>query len=147
MELRASLLAAFPAAPLSKELLAEPTNYEEHHELATLAGTTWRDITTAFLVRHASLLVYASPSQYRALLPAYLLYLVEHDAFNEVPFQVARQLTRKDDPTDQQIFDRRIAGLDAAQRAVVRRVIEHLATKEPMQEPMSRALASWQQLD
>lgn len=145
--LRAALIAAFPAEPLARDLLDEPTNYEERAELAPLAGRTWRDIEPGFLVRHASLLVYASAAQYRALLPAYLLYLLDHDAFNEVPFQVARQLTRKDDPVDQQIFDRRIAGLGTDQRGVVRRVIAHLATKEPMQEAMSRAVPSWQRLD
>jgi len=149
--LDAELVAAFPAIALERASINEPTSlwdvYDDHAEIVALAGKTWRELPSELLFRHPSLLVYAGDGLFRAVLPAYLRYLLhERERFNALPFQVAGQLTRTSDPDRHKKFDRRIALLTAPQRAVIRNVLELLSTVRPMEEPMTEALATWKQL-
>jgi len=146
-DLRAALIAAFPAEPITRDTIDEPLAnwdvYEEAGELSMLEGKTWLELDAAVVEHHDVLMPYAGNALFRATLPAYLLYLVEHPAYNEVPFHVGGQLSRADDPTDLKTIDRRVAPLTAGQRAAVRRVIGYLTTREPMKEVMARALETW----
>lgn len=145
--LAGALVEAFPARPLTRELLTEPAaaweDYREGDIVQELAGKTWLELDHAFLDRHHSALRYAGPAGFAALLPAYLRRLVEQPAFNEMPFVVAGELKRYGDPTIEKIFDERIARLDSKQRATVKRVIESLTTRAPMEAAMAVAFESY----
>ena len=118
--------------------------YEDYADLATFEGKTWRDLPAELMYRHSALPLWAGDALWRAILPGYLWYLLhERQRFNDLPFQLAGELTRSDDPAALVKFDRRIATFSAEQRAVIRDVIALLATVRPMEEPMSRALATW----
>ena len=147
----AALEAAFPSAPIDRAMIDEPTAlwdvYDDYPELVALESKTWRDVPTELLVRHPSLLVYAGDALFRALVPAYLRYLLHERAqFNALPFQVAGQLTRSADPELHPKFDRRIAPLTVEQRAAVRDALTLLATVRPMEEPMAIAVETWKHL-
>lgn len=97
----AALIAAFPAVPIDRATLDEATGrwdyYDAAAELRSLDGKTWSQLEPDFLVRHATLVNYAGDALFRAVLPAYLHYLLVHRPSNEVPFHIGGQLTRKDD--------------------------------------------------
>lgn len=80
---------------------------------------------------------------YRAILPAYLLVLVEHEYHTSLPFAVVSQLARKDSNVDREIFDERVGPMTAEQRAVVRRAIAILARQATLRDVISAALRSW----
>jgi hypothetical protein len=147
-KLEDALASAFPPVPIDRALIDEPTAiwdvYEDYADLVTFEGKTWRDLPAELLCRHSALPLWAGDALWRTVLPAYLWYLLhERERFNDLPFQLAGELTRSDDPAARLKFDRRIAALSAEQRAVVRDVVSLLATIRPMEEPMSRALATW----
>lgn len=149
--LEEALAAAFPAVPIERSTIEEPTAvwdvYDDHAEVLGLEHKTWRELPPELLYRHPSLLVYAGDALFHALLPAYLHYLLHERAkFNALPFQVAGQLTRSASSESHRKFDRRMALFSAPQRAAVRDVLELLATVRPMEEPMAEALATWNQL-
>jgi hypothetical protein len=97
--------------------------------------------------KHSTLPAFAGDRLWRATLPSYLWYLLhERTLFNDLPFQVASQLTRKDDPESHPRFDRRAVPLTPEQRALVRDVLTLLATLSPLEEEMSLALATWNNL-
>jgi len=150
-QLEAALLAAFPPVVIDRAMIDEPTAvwsvYDDYAELAALEGKTWRDLTPELLYKHSTLPVFAGDALWRATLPGCLWYLLhERTLFNDLPFQLASQLTRKDDPESHPMFDRRIAPLSPVQRAAVRDVLTLLATVSPLEEAMSRALATWNNL-
>lgn len=98
-------------------------------------------------MRHATLPIYAGDSLWRATLPGYLWYLLHaRGEWNEVPSQLARQLTRREDPEYHPKFDRRIAPFSPTQRAAIRNVLTLLATVPLMEDTMSPALATWNNL-
>jgi len=122
-------------------------NYKAADALRShVEGRVWTDLDAPFVEAHASALISAGTATYVALLPAYLVYLLEHDAYNEVPFFVAGELTRTDDPVDERIFAARLAALGAEQRSIVRKVIELLTMRAPMERAMRAALATWRNL-
>jgi hypothetical protein len=150
-KLEHALAAAFPPVTIERAMIDEPTSlwevYEGYADLAGFEGKTWRELPVEHLVRHPGLLVYAGDTLFHAMLPAYLCYLLhERRRFNALPFQVAGQLTRKDDPDSHPRFDRRIARFTSAQRIAVRDVLALLATVYPIEDPMSAALATWNHL-
>ena len=132
-ELNRMLLAAFPATPIDRAMLDEPTGrwdyYDHASELSLLEGLTWRQLEPAFLVRHATLVNYAGDALFRSMLPAYLRYLLDERPSNEVPFHVGGQLIRKDDPDGQRIFDRRTTPLTKEQRVAVSEVLRALESE------------------
>jgi hypothetical protein len=115
--------------------------YDDYAERAAFEGKTWRELAPELLYKHPMLLVFAGDTLWHATLPGYLLH--ERTLFNALPFQVASQLTRKDDPDSHPRFDRRIALLSPEQRATIRDALTFLATVSPLEEVMSRALATW----
>lgn len=149
-ELNQLLSSAFPPTPIDRATLDEVTGrwdyYDHASELSTLAGLTWRQIEPAFLARHANLMNYAGDALFRAMLPAYLRYLIDERPSNEVPFHVGGQLIRKDDLDGQRIFDRRTTSMTKGQRVAVREVLGFLSTVVPMDEVMARAHATWSAL-
>lgn len=149
-ELDAALDAAFTSITIDRQMIDEPTAnwtvYDEWPDLVALEGKDWRD-ATQILARHPTLPVYAGDALWRATLPGYLRHLLhERKQFDDLPFQLARQMTRPTDPEGKLKFDRRTSPLTTAQRAAVRDVLEHLATVPPMEEAMSRALTTWNEL-
>jgi hypothetical protein len=149
--LEEALVAAFPAVPIERSTIEEPTAvwdvYDEHGEVLGLEHKTWTELPVELLYRHPSLLVYAGDELFHTLVPAYLRYLLHERAkFNALPFQVAGQLTRSASPETHRKFDRRVTRFSAAQREAVRDVLALLATVRPMEEPMTDALATWNQL-
>jgi hypothetical protein len=90
-----------------------------------------------------TLSIYAGDALFCTTLPALLRYLLhERESFNDLPFQLAGQLTRRTD-VDNKKLDRRLSRLTTAQRAVVGEMLAYLATVAPMDEIMGRALATW----
>ena len=150
-KLEDALSSAFPPITIDRAMIDEPTAiwdvYEDYADLAAFEGKTWRELAPELLYKHSALLLWAGDAFWRAILPSYLWYLLhERTLFNDLPFQVASQLTRKDDPEYHPKFDRRISGLSREQRAAIRDVLTLLATVSPLEEAMSRALASWNNL-
>ena len=145
------LVSEFPLITISRAMIDEPTAiwdvYENYADLVAFEGKTWRDLSTELLCRHSALPLWAGDDFWRSTLPGYLWYLLhERKHFNDLPFQLAGALTRSSDPAAQSKFDRRVAPLSTTQRAAVRDVLALLVTVRPMEEPMSRALASWNDL-
>lgn len=150
-KLEDALASAFPPVAIDRAMIDEATAnwdvYEDYPDLAAFEGKTWRELPAPLLYKHSALLLWAGDALWRAVLPAYLWYLLhERTLFNDLPWQVASQLTRKDDPESHPKFDRRIAGLSREQRAAIRDVLTLLATVSPLEEHMSRALAAWNKL-
>jgi hypothetical protein len=146
-ELRAVLIAAFPPMPITRALIETPdarwSGYEERDDLSLLEGKSWTELEPQTLERHGALLVHTGGALYRAILPAYLLLLAEHELHTALPFHVAGQVTRKDHRIEQEIFDERVGPMTTEQRAVVRRAIALLAKHTLMKEVMTVALRSW----
>ena len=145
------LVSAFPPVEIDRAMIDEPTAlwhvYDDYSDLAAFEGKTWRELPAELIVRHATLPIYAGDSLWRATLPGYLRYLLHApQQFNEVPSQLARQLTRREEPEYQPKFERRIGPLSPEQRAAIRDVLTHLATVPLMDDVMSRALATWNNL-
>jgi hypothetical protein len=150
-KLEAALASVFPPVMIDRAMIDESTAiwdvYEDYADLAAFEGKTWRDLSTEMMYRHSALPLWAGDALWRAILPGYLWYLLhERQRFNDLPFQLAGELTRSDDPAARVKFDRRIAVFSAEQRAVIGDVVALLATVRPMEEPMSRALATWNNL-
>lgn len=150
-KLEQALASAFPPIVIDRAMIDESTAiwdyYEDYADLVAFEGKTWPELAPELLYKHSALLLWAGDAFWWALLPGYLWYLLhERTLFNDLPFQVASQLTRKDDPDSHPRFDRRIALLSDAQRAAIRDVLALLATVSPLEETMSRALASWNSL-
>ena len=145
--LRAALKESFPSQPITRTMLEERSagweDYKAGDLVQQLEGRSWAELEPAFIELHHSALRYAGHQAFGALLPAYLRHLLDHPAFNDIPFVVAAELKRYGDPTMVRIFDARIERLTAAQRAVVKRIIEFLTTREPMQAAMSAAFESY----
>lgn len=150
-KLENALVAAFPPVTIDRAMIDEPTAhwevYDAPSDLVAFDGKTWRELPTALLYKHSTLPAFAGDRLWRETLPGYLRYLLhERSLFNDLPFQVASQLTRKDDPESHPRFDRRAAPLTAEQRAVIRDVLALLATVPPLGDAMSLALATWNHL-
>ena len=150
-KLEDALTSAFPLVTIDRAMIDEPTAlwhvYDDYPDLALFEGKTWRELAPDLLYKHPMLLVFAGDALWCATLPGYLWYLLhERTQFNALPFQVASQLTRKDDPDSHPRFDRRIALLSPAQRVTIRDVLAFLATVSPLEEVMSRALITWNNL-
>jgi len=146
-DLDAALASAFPAVIIDRAMIDEPTAnwsvYDDRADLVAFEAKSWRELPVALLKAHSTLPIYAGDGLFRATLPAYLKYLLhERHDFNDLPFQLAGQLTRRTD-VDNVKLDRRLALLTASQRAAVRDVLAHLATVPPMEEAMGRAFATW----
>jgi hypothetical protein len=150
-KLEDALASAFPPVTIDRAMIEEATAnwdvYEDYSDLVAFVGKTWRDLPAKLLYKHSALLLWAGDAFWRACLPGYLWYLLhERTLFNDLPWQVASALMRKDDPESQPKFDRRIAGLSRQQRAAIRDVVILLATVSPLEETMSRARATWDNL-
>jgi hypothetical protein len=121
--------------------------YDDYSDLAAFEGKTWRELPAELIVRHAILPIYAGDSLWRATLPGYLWYLLHvREHFNEVPSPLALQLTRREDPEYHPKFDRRIGPFSPEQRVAIRDVLAVLATAPLMEDTMSRAFATWNNL-
>jgi hypothetical protein len=150
-KLEQALASAFPPITIDRAMIEESTAvwdfYQDYADLAAFEGKTWRELAPELLYKHSALLLWAGDAFWRAILPGYLWYLLhERTLFNDLPFQVASQLTHKDDPEYHPKFDRRVAGLSGEQRAAIRDVLTLLATVSPLEETMSRAFATWNNL-
>jgi hypothetical protein len=150
-QLEGALASAFPPLMIDRAMIDEPTAlwhvYDDYADLVAFESKTWRELEPELLYRHPMLLVFAGDALWRTTLPGYLWYLLhERTLFNALPFQVASQLTRKDDPDSHPRFDRRIAPLSPEQRVTIRDVLAFLATVSPLEEAMSRAITTWNNL-
>ncbi len=150
-KLEDALASAFPPVTIDRAMLDEPTAnwdvYEDRADLVAFEGRTWRELAPELLYRHSALPLWAGDALWHAILPSYLRYLLrERTRFNDLPFQLAGDLTRSDDQGARVKFDRRLAAFSTEQRAAIRDIVALLATVRPMEEPMSRALATWNNL-
>jgi hypothetical protein len=146
-KLEDALTSAFPPVTIDRAMIDEPTAnlsvYDDRADLVAFEGKTWRELPAALLERHPTLPIYAGDALFCTTLPAFLRYLLhERESFNDLPFQLAGQLTRRTD-VDNKKLDRRLSRLTTAQRAVVGEMLVYLATVAPMDEIMGRALATW----
>lgn len=149
--LEAALIAAFPPVAIDRAMIDEPSArwdpYPRYDDLVEFEGKTWRELTRDIVFAHEALPVYAGDQLWRTVLPAYLWYLLhERREFNMLPFQLASQLSRKEDPDSRAHLDRRIEALSREQRVAIRNTLAFLATITPMEECMSRAMATWNDL-
>lgn len=146
-DLRAALVAAFPPAPIARATIytadARWDGYEERDDLPLIEGKSWVELTPEVLERHAGLLVHTGGALYRAILPAYLLLLVEHEYSTILPFHVVSQLTPMDSNFDRELFKERVGPMTTEQRDVVRRAIAIVAEQELLREVASDAIRSW----
>lgn len=115
-KLEDALTSAFPLVTIDRAMIDESTArwdlYDDYADLAAFEGKTWRDLPAKLVAHHATLPIYAGDTLWRVTLPGYLRYLLhEHNQLDEVPFQLARQLTRREDPDYHPRFDRRIEAL------------------------------------
>jgi hypothetical protein len=150
-DLEARLESAFPPVTIDRAIIDEPTAiwdvYEDYSDLVAFEGKSWRELPAELLYRHSTLPLWAGDALWRATLPGYLWRLLhQRKRFNDLPFQLAGELTRSGGPPAISKFDRRIAVFSARQRGVIRDVLAFLATVEPMKDAMSRALATWNNL-
>src|SRR5947208_768440 len=102
-KLEAALTSVFPQVTIDRAMIDEPTArwdlYDDYADLVAFEGKTWRDLSQKLLAQHATLPIYAGDILWRVTLPGYLRYLLhEHKRLDEVVFQIARQLTRREDP-------------------------------------------------
>lgn len=145
--LRRALKDSFPSTPITRAALEDRNsswaNYKSGDIVKQVESQSWDELEPASIEQHPTALTFAGDDGFAALLPAYLLYLLDHRAFNEVPFAVAVVLKRHSDPIGERLFSERIERLSAAQRVVVKRVIEFLRTREPMKAVMSEAFESY----
>jgi hypothetical protein len=146
-ELRAALTAAFPPMPITRATIhtadARWAGYEECDALSLIEGKSWIELAPEILESHAALLVYAGGALYRAILPAYLLVIVEHEYSTSLPFHVVSELTCTDSNVDREIFNERVGPMTAEQRDVVRRAIAMFAEQPLLCEVASVAIRSW----
>jgi hypothetical protein len=146
-ELRAALIAAFPPLPITRATIhtadARWADYEERDALPLIEGKSWVELAPEILERHAALLVYAGGALYRAIVPAYLLVIVEHEYSTSLPFHVVSELTCTDSNVDREIFNERVGPMTAEQRDVVRRAIAIFAEQALLREVASVAIRSW----
>ena len=146
-DLRSDLIAAFPATRITPETIHAPDarweRYEERDALELIAGKTWLELSPEVLERHDALLIHTGSVLYRAILPAYLLFLAERELATIVAFHVLSQLTRQDNSVDRKLFPARVDPTTTGQRAVVRSAIELLAKQRLLHECASDALRSW----
>ena len=143
-----ALATAFPLLTIDRAMIDEPTAnwsvYDDVNDLSAFEGKSWITLPPPLLVQHSTLPIYAGDALFRATFPAYLRYLLhERSHFNDLPFQLAGQLTRKVDPASHAKFDRRVAPLTQAQREATRDALAMLSTVPPMEEAMSIAHATW----
>jgi hypothetical protein len=146
-KLEDALTSAFPPVTIDRAMIDEPTAnwsvYDDSADLVAFEGKTWRELPAALLKHHPTLPIYSGDALFCTTLPAFLRYLLhERESFNDLPFQLAGQLTRRTD-VDNKKLDRRLSRLTTAQRAVVGEMLAYLATVAPMDEIMGRALATW----
>jgi hypothetical protein len=128
-DLQQQIADAFPPTKLVASTFAGPhdvwTSYPERNEFeAATDGRTWGDLDGAFVEAHFMALGWMTPSLFAALLPAYLLALVEGQSQNELPDFVLSQLTRREG--HEAAYDARVAQLTEQQRAAVAAVLETL---------------------
>lgn len=145
--LEEALASAFPPITIDRAMLDEPTAnwsvYDDTADLVAFEGKTWRELPADLLKRHPTLPIYAGDALFCTTLPAFLRYLLhERESFNDLPFQLAGQLTRRTD-VDNKKLDRRLSHLTTAQRSAVGELLAYLATRAPIDEIMGRALATW----
>jgi len=146
-KLEDALASAFPPVAIDRAMIDEPTAnwsvYDDRGDLVAFEGKTWHELPAAVLKRHPTLPIYAGDALFCTTLPAFLRYLLhERESFNDLPFQLAGQLTRRTD-VDNKKLDRRLSRLTTVQRAVVGEMLAYLATIAPMDEIMGGALKTW----
>ena len=147
-DLVSALREVFPAASLTSEVLDEPSNGWNNYDRAgemrpRLVGRTWRDLDAKFVEDFHEALIFAGRETFGRMLPAYLDFLLKLEGFSHTLYVVAGQLTRKNDPVDQRIFDARVEALTPAQRELVGRIISHLAARPAMERAMTSAVSTW----
>ncbi len=150
-ELVEALANAFPTSIIDSTLRDEPSAtwsvYDDVADLESIWGKSWQELPAEALVRHATLPIYAGDQLFHAIVPAFLRHvLLEDRRVDELPFQLAGQLTRSDELDRQPKFDRRAALFTPAQRATVRDVLAHLSSRPAIDEPMARAMETWDPL-
>lgn len=148
-KLESSLERAFPPITIDRAMIDEATanwnayDEDDRADLISLEGMTWRELPAPLVKRHPTLPIYAGDALFCATLPAFFRYLLhERESFNDLPFQLAGQMTRRTD-VDNNKLDRRLSHLTGAQRAVIGEMLAYFATVPPMDEIMGRALATW----
>ncbi|MCW5807253.1 MAG: hypothetical protein KIT31_33165 [Deltaproteobacteria bacterium] len=146
-DLRTALVAAFPPAPITRDMIhaadASWARYEDRDVLPLLEGKSWLELAPNILERHEALLIHTGAALYQAILPAYLLRLIEREHATIGAFHVVSQLTRGDNSVARELFDTRVGTMTPAQRDVVRRAITILAQQPLLREVASDALRSW----
>jgi hypothetical protein len=153
-ELRVALVTAFPPTPIARETIytadAGWNDYTPRDDLSLLEGKSWVDLTPEILERHATLLTHAGGALYRAILPAFLLQLVEQaECHSVLRYTVVGQLTHMEySDFARAVFLERISPMTVEQRDVVRSALAIVAEQEQEQLPelaffAAAALRSW----
>lgn len=139
-EVLAQLLAAFPAKPIN--FVGALTGgldggaFREHVE-----GKTWKELDRKYVLSRSDVLSFLEMNHLVAVLPVYLLSLVEDGTRTSVPDTMVLVLNRK----KQESFEELIEALDAAQRAAVIAALELFAANQSGQpaDAARTALERW----
>ena len=132
VELRAALVTAFPPKTITKDIIKDCQGaWEEYdntsHFEFNVVNKTWQSLDKNFLGLHENALIYLGETAFRALQPAYLLYLIDNDDYGGIQYCVATVLTQKDDPLQLKTFKQRIKELTDLQQTVVKNILLYLA--------------------
>lgn len=147
VELRAALVKAFPPQTITKDIMKDCQGaWEEYDNVlqfeSSVLNGSWQSLDKEFLELHENALIYLGDTAFRALLPAYLAYLIDHDDYGGIQYSVATVLTWKDDPLQLKTFKRRIKELTDSQRTVIKNILTYLAQGD-RKDIMTAALESY----
>lgn len=146
--LEAQLRSAFPSEPIAADdaftswgatyLEAEP--YAAH-----LNNKTWEQLDRAYLAQRWDALAFLSTRQLAAVLPAYLLKMLEQP-YSNLPGMVASVLTRpseEDKGLGKRRFTALVETLAPPQRAAIAAALQQFVREHPDEESVRAALESW----
>jgi hypothetical protein len=139
-ELGTRLRDAFPAEPLDfASALTGGTDDGEFRN--AVAGRTWLEIDQALIGRRSDVLSFLQPEHFVAVLPAFLLSLVEDGTSTGAPDTLLVVLDREQEPR----FDKIARLMTASQRALVADALESFAvgTTGRQASAARHAIKSW----
>ena len=147
--LHAQLRAAFPNEPIAAADAFTPwgaTYLDAEPYAAHLDGKTWEQLDRAYLAQRWDALGFLGTRQLAAVLPAYLLEMLEHP-YTNLPGMVASVLTapsKERKGLGKQRFAALLEALAAPQRAVIASALRQFAREHSDEDAVRIALeSSW----
>jgi len=149
-ELVQEIERAFAGAenPGSERLVEYPDHWESPAVIESFAGTHWNDVPLDTLINHRLSLPLFTPEAFRFYLPAFLRAAVLHPAtVDTLTENLFFMLTPPESlEAEMDLFLRRLNGLNAEQKAVIRKFIKlYNETETSYPDPQrERAASFWE---